>query len=195
MKITAYHCPWCGGATNPYEKVCRYCLNKMARRDRKSRNVRVLINCGEDYVYFDDIITVSQEIETPHIDCCDLSGRYYSFASRPEIALSFDMILTERFEKLYEMVDGFKTNELRVEFPDRNKAIETIGYPTIEMTRDSYYESVWMANMTIQLVGDIKRFNTVVPKGITCPNCGAEITSKYGACDYCGGWIEWAQRA
>lgn len=46
MKITAYHCPWCGGATNPYEKVCRYCLNKMARIGRKSRDVRVLINCG-----------------------------------------------------------------------------------------------------------------------------------------------------
>jgi len=194
MKITAYHCPWCGGATNPYEKVCRYCLNKMARIGRKSRDVRVLINCGEDYVYFDDIITVSRQIHEPSVDI-DMDGRrYYSLASQREETFSVDMILTERSQKLYEMIGWLKPNDIRFEFLAKDRAIETRGYPTIEMTSSSYIRSVWTATLTFQTFGDTKIYDTAVPKGITCPNCGAEITSKYGACDYCGGWVEWAKR-
>ena len=37
----------------------------------------------------------------------------------------------------------------------------------------------------------ITLFNTVVPKNTCCPNCGAEIKSQLGCCDYCGGWVEW----
>lgn len=194
MKITAYHCPWCGGATNPYEKVCRYCLNKMARIGRKSRDVRVLINCGEDYVYFDDIITVSRKIHEPSVDIDFEGRRYYRFAPHREETISVDMILTERSEMLYKMIDGWKPQDLRLEFLAKDRAIETRGYPTLEMTTNSNIRSVWTATLTFQTFGDTKTYDTAVPKGITCPNCGAEITSKYGACDYCGGWVEWAKR-
>lgn len=194
MKIRAYHCPWCGGATDPYKNVCRYCQNKMIHRGKKTRDVRVLINCGEDYVYFDDIVTVSRKIETPHMDFYDLSGRVYSVASHTEETYSVDMLLTERSEKLYKMIDSLKPNDLRFEFLERDRAIEARGYMTIEMNMPNYARSVWTANLTFKTVGDTKLFNTVVPEGITCPNCGGKITSKYGACDYCGGWIEWAER-
>ena len=41
------------------------------------------------------------------------------------------------------------------------------------------------------------RCDTAIPmeivKEMRCPNCGAEIRSRYGACPYCSGWseVEW----
>lgn len=189
MKIIAYHCPCCGGATDPYEKICRYCLSEMLRREKKRRNVRVLVNCGEDYVYFDDIISIQKRVYPNIVSARDLGGEYHLMRSRPDITYDVDMIVTERSLKLCEMID-MRTQELRIEFLKQDRAIETRGYSSIDIQMYSNMD-VQTASMTFHTFGDEVLFNTVVPEGLTCPNCGALITSKYGACDYCGGWVEW----
>lgn len=61
---------------------------------------------------------------------------------------------------------------------------------------DIYQEE--RAIQTIEFVGiDRMRVGKSIPneilEGLRCPNCGAPVRSRYGACDYCSGWteVEW----
>lgn len=188
MKSMTYHCPYCGGVTDPRDKVCRYCLSEMPIREKRKRNVRVLINCGEDYVYFDDIISIRRREEPQYVEAWNLGGEYHLMRSRLDITYAVDMVLTDRSKMLYRKIDDLRTQEMRLEFLNEDRAIETRGYASFDCELCS---KVLTASMTFHTFGEEKLFNTVVPKGLTCPNCGALITSKYGACDYCGGWVEW----
>ena len=126
----------------------------------------------------------------------DIYGEIYRLRRPAEETYHVDMIITDRSRMLYEKIRNGKIYDLRFEFLRQDRAIETKGYSSLHMnfTPSLSDDMAFTADLEFHTAGDTKLFNTVVPIGITCPNCGAKITSKYGACDYCGGWIEWAKR-
>ena len=185
-KITAYHCRSCGGEVEP-GKRCRYCgkLARFAYDRRKMLNrSRILVDCGQDFVYLDDIrdLVCKKQIVTSNL--CTLNGTFQMF-NREECEITVNLYPSERGRELYRMLNREIYNT-RLELLDNDRAFELKSYLS-SIESDIFGETT----LTFVQQDAMKMFNTVVPDGCTCPNCGAPVISRYGACDYCGGWIEW----
>ena len=96
-RITAYHCPNCGGVTNPMENSCKYCDSIILLREYqgklKQRQVRIMIDCGEDYIYFDRIMSLQQKISNNFGSYRDIDGLIHRIALPEDREVDVDILL------------------------------------------------------------------------------------------------------
>jgi len=192
--LTAYHCPNCGGIGDPKLGKCPYCGGKFIYKEPKKRKARVLIDGYRDYVYYDNILDMEIEehcnIER-YIDSmgtCHLANRGRCAEIRLIIPATNDGV--RKTLQLWHSLNAVR--DARIEFLDRDLALETKCYLGNSKIEDLSTLSVAKHYITLVTDGDMQAFDTVVPEGCTCPNCGAPIKSRYGCCDYCSGWVEWS---
>ena len=198
-KVTAYHCPKCGGATEPTKIYCDYCERElMAQKFLRERqnHMRVLIDCGKDFVNFNEILTVGAlDSEPETIDCTmleDTKTRYIT-GIRQNPTFGFEIPLTDRGKELNALIDG-SMHKVRYEmcYLGMEMAYEMDAFITTMVKQIRQY------GVSTQLVSldvlDMQKFDHVIPNEILeelrCKNCGAPIKSRFGACSYCGGWSE-----
>lgn len=177
------------GVTNPEKEFCAYCDEwiKTIRRAVISPKNRLLLDVSRTnasgsiplkakrgYVYLDRLNNIEVDTEDGVI--------YVNFDYKSRIE-----------EDFFNEVRGMKAVPTRIELLGEDKAIELKAdlpkfLPMPEFSQDG------LLTLTIAMMidSDIKAFDTVVPDEMSCPNCGAPIKSKYGCCDYCGGWVEWS---
>lgn len=197
-RITSYHCPNCGGATDPMSGTCKYCDSEISLRPfggkLKQRQVRIMIDCGEDYIYFDRIMSLQQQMYRDFDSYIDITGNIHNqihdLGRRADVRISID----KRGLDLIKKIDFGKIYDTRIEFLWLDKAFEMKSYiPMFEWDSDAGFHSNtrMMGNLSFISASETKEFNGLVPSDATCPNCGAPVKSRYGCCDWCGGWIEY----
>lgn len=196
-KVTAYHCPRCGGVTKPTKKYCDYCSRDLAiRRDGNKNIVRMLIDCG-DYVFFDEIKAIETVPTTPMIDCTMLGdSTRHVFRGRRENEISVVMATdTDRSRELLSLAYS-GIHKVRFELIGADIGYEQECYIS-DVQRDVYKPRARLEQkINFVGVGESKLGGAIPQEVLTelrCPNCGAPILSRYGACDYCSGWneVEW----
>ena len=192
-KIKAYHCPRCGSPTEPTKKYCDYCSRDLAIRnkDHNKNKFRILIDCG-NYVFFDSLKNI-EIIETPSIiDVTmleDVTRRFLH--GTPESRIVMDFAFSERSAELMKL--GYQgLHKIRLEHLGLDTSYEQECYIANSVAEIFRLEMVYQR---IELIGVGNRITgTAIPKeimdGFRCPNCGAPVTSRYGACEYCSGWSE-----
>lgn len=107
----------------------------------------------------------------------------------PEIGIT--MPLTERGTDLFDKIKSGTRYNTRIEVLDIDKAFEINSEVDISIPKFAVGEQL-ETRILLSSGKDYSVCQTVVPDDCTCPNCGAVIRSRYGACDYCGGWVEWS---
>lgn len=191
--ITAYHCKHCGAPTKPGKELCDWCgMNIIPPKYRKNsdRQIRILIDAGEDYIYFDRITTL-EAYETPNvIDCTTLDDSHSRFIYRePDYRFKVGMLLDDRGRELIKKIDTGKIYNTRVEVLGLDQAFELKTYQTIEIRQG--FREVCTSDITFVSTENKGWNKLITPDAMTCPNCGAPVNSHYGACDFCGGWLEY----
>lgn len=197
-KITAYHCRHCGGIVEPGEEICEYCRNKSKYADYNGKmpkhQVRIMFDCGEDFVYFDTIQSIEVGYEQDIIDTTTLYDERKKFI-RPQNrnqSIGVSMPFTDRGCELIGMIFDDSIVRTRFEFLSSGFAYEADTY--ISRHKEHFIpdaNSLMMMDFTLTTVDGMEYNKKIVPEDCKCPNCGAPINSRYGACDFCGGWIEW----
>ena len=192
-KVTAYHCPRCGAVTEPTKKYCEYCERDLSiRRDNKSR-VRLLIDSG-DYIFVDTVKNI-EFVSTPQVIEATCLEDTYTRTILGNYSRRFSVDLDSNGRTL-ELSPFFKDgiHKVRLECLDMDLGYEQECY--LGNTIKDYIGERITTHMEFIGVGGYTQ-GTAIPseiiKEMRCPNCGAEITSRYGACPYCSGWseVEW----
>lgn len=198
-KVTAYHCPRCGGITEPTKKYCEYCERDLAIRSEHHGwdKVRLLIDCG-DFVYHDSIKRIDFH-ETPQVietSCLEDGYRRY-IKGNEERRFTVKFLLCKRSLELLKLNhDGL--HKIRLEHLGRDIGYEQECYVSHYLASpmySTYSDLEEPVNLCYEFVGvGESTIGTAIPKEVLsdmrCKNCGAPIKSRYGACDYCGGWNE-----
>lgn len=153
-----------------------------------------MIDCCKDYVYLNDVWNISTCDEPHEIDVTTLENDYISYvpAKCSDICeISVDVPYTEKMiDVVWPVLSNRKKYRTRIEMLGVDTAFETTAY--IEKKQPEISATGMLAmGLNFYLDDELKMFDTVVPEECTCPNCGAKIKSRYGCCDYCGGWVEW----
>lgn len=195
-KVTAYHCPRCGGITEPTKKYCEYCERDLAIRAENHNNqkCRLLVDCG-NFVYFDSVSNF-EVISTRN--CIDVStvydDRLVPFYGKTEDKFIIDLAFSERTNELNKL-DWSGLHNVRVEHLGADIGYEQRCYLEHSIIDISPLE---ICRQRISFVGvNEHKISKAIPEEVMdemrCPNCGAPIRSRYGACDYCSGWseVEW----
>lgn len=193
--LTAYHCPNCGGIGDPKLGKCLYCGGKFFYKEPKKRKVRVLIDGYRDYVYYDNILDMEIEEHCNTATYIDTTGEYHlaNWGGRSAEIRLIIPATNDGVRKTLQLRENIReTRNARIEFLERDLALETKCYLGNSKIEDLSTLSVAKHYITLVTEEDIRKFDTVVPEGCTCPNCGAPIKSRYGCCDYCSGWVEWS---
>lgn len=203
-KVTAYHCPRCGGITNPNKKYCEYCERELLDNKmfvKQKPEFRILVEGNNGLVNFNGIRSFNIEQEPIAIDTTSFNSIWKKYV--PGIAdysstLNLEMPLTERVAELvYWAKRGIRKIRFEVKHGDFAQALEAQSYLLSDGIMTGNPGEIVTAEFGFQILGDVEVFNDVIPKHIlntmTCPNCGAPIRSRLGTCDYCGGWneVEW----
>lgn len=203
-KITAYHCKHCGAPTKPGKELCDWCgmgiaskYNPIPEKYRKylKKSVRVLIDAGADFIYFDSVSSVGGICTEPEeIEVTTLDSSSQNFVLGREIytpSWNFTMPYTKRGLELFNKLDKDKTYNMRLELLDIDKAFEMSIKPQ-ELTPMAISQDCLMeceVSFAPERIDGFKDLMT--PDTMTCPNCGAPVKSHYGACDFCSGWLEY----
>ena len=197
-KVTAYHCPRCGGVTDPKKKYCDYCSRNLEiRRKENKPRARILIDCN-DYILFDSIKRV-ETVSTPsliEISTFDDSRRSFIRGAECENRLSLTFNTgTDRGRELFRLpFSGI--HKIRFELLDADLGYKQKCY--IGNVKTDTFGADIVLEQTINFIGvDEMTVGKAIPQEVLdefrCSNCGAPILSRYGACDYCSGWneVEW----
>lgn len=199
-KMIAYHCRNCGGNTDPEKEYCDFCsgqlmLKKFINSHSKMKKLRLLIDCDNDYVNFDTIRTIETEISHPRIEVEVTDNMWCSRYVDPiktQGIVSTEMPCDKRSMFLLSKINKNKPYKIRIEYPYEDICFDFKGYPK---TKEIEYTGYLYETPTIRLDliqdSEMKMYDGIIPKNAYCPNCYAPITSRYGCCDYCGGWVEW----
>ena len=195
-KLINYHCRHCGAPVEPGQEKCSYC-DQIAKYqkfiDGKNKPLTLLIDTDNDFVNFNEITRMkSVGSEPEYIEAtslCDTSRRFIRSGSTDSGKIWFEIPYTERGSELIGKLLP-KVYRMRFELNGTSKAYETKAYignvePIIAMN------SIAVAKITLIRDDDLKMLEVEQPRGLSCPNCGAPIISRYGACGYCGGWLEY----
>lgn len=197
--LIAYHCRNCGGTVDPDKELCDWCSQQVQFKRYlgevlKRHQVRVLLDCGKDFVYLDEITSISS-YEPPHdieVTSFGDTSRRYIKGLDADNSIDVEIPITQRGKELLSKIKSGKEYQTRFEFLTMDRAFEVRTFPIVRMPDISNFPyEVLKTTISFEIDSDMKSFDTVVPENCTCPNCGAPIKSKYGCCDYCGGWIEW----
>lgn len=197
-KVEKYHCPKCGAGTDPRKKFCEWCGRDLnIRQENKNKDkFRLLVNCGE-YVFFDDIYRLQQNTSVPEIECtCLEDTQRHSVFGTPVMSFEIEMFCTDRARELMELpYQGIK--DIRFEHLGFDKAYEMQSFvSSVEIQNRNLYK-VSTVNIRFEQYKPAKIYDHAIPDEILdimrCPNCGAPIMSRFGACSYCSGWseVEW----
>lgn len=199
-KITAYHCPACGGITKPNKRFCEYCGRDLGIRqnNKKGFRARFLIDCG-NYIYFDNLHHFTIEESLQDVDCVrDVSGYLHRVYLPPQRKFELEFQLTERTrEFLDKCQEGIHDTRIEVIDSKYELAFESKSYVCSLLTEFQAAGEIVMQKIQLVEYAGYTRYDTAIPDKIVaemrCPNCGAPIKSRYGACDYCSGWtaVEW----
>lgn len=189
-KVTAYHCPRCGGITEPTKKYCDYCERELGLRRLNKNKMRLIVDYGE-YVYFDAITNIITTENYNMIEATTLTHRKMISSPVVDRTMEVTFNMDERGRELLKL-GLYKIKRIRLENIEAD-----IGYE-----QDAYLGDMSFINPTEQIIlGRMKligygksEIGRAIPQEIInelrCPNCGAPIKSRYGACDYCSGWSE-----
>lgn len=201
-KITSYHCRNCGGMVEPGQDICDFCKRKSAYKKYKGKGIqqmkaRLLIDSDEDFVVFDGITSMSSDEIAPESIEVTLLGDeerqfFISGAYNPP-SLEIEFLITDRSIYQLSKLDLRKTYKTRLEmiYGENSMSYDIDGCLTEINTMTMRETGFATQSITLLQVGEKKLNTRYVPDGMTCPNCGAPIKSRYGVCDYCSGWIEW----
>lgn len=201
-KITAYHCSHCGAPTDPNKELCDWCAQKALLKNFRQKQmfsksiVRVLVETGGNYINFDQIISISdissepEKIEVTTLEDIMSGEQKFIYGRRSIDNWSFTMPVTKRSYELSNKLEREKNYNIRIEALEADMAFEySAEYinQTIPIAKKNELIKFDLNFIPKDIKGIIK---TLVPPNMTCPNCGAPIKSRLGACDFCGGWIE-----
>ena len=195
-KLINYHCRHCGAPVEPGKERCSYC-EQIARYQKfvggKGKLLTLLVDTDNDFVNFNEITNISSTSDySDTIDCTmlgDSRGRYILGRDFNTGRIELDMPFTERG---HELIQKLKPRVYRMKFEINGTKIayETKAYIG-EIQTEWSNSDVRTAHITLIRDDDMKYSELEQPKGLTCPNCDAPIISRYGACGYCGGWLEY----
>ncbi len=193
-RIDAYHCPNCGGVGDPKIGKCLYCGGKFVYKPPQKRKARILVDGLRDYVYYENILELEVEQRPIHESFITPDGYMLNQHVRTEGEIRFAVPTTaEGIKQTIQLRENFNApRNVRIELLEQDLAFETKCY--LGNCESMVPSALSMARSYITLIqdDDIRQFDTVVPEEMNCPNCNAPVKSKYGCCDYCGGWIEWS---
>ena len=179
-KIIAYHCRHCGAPVDPEQEICGFCNKPIQYNGRVGKRMaRVLIDSGNDFVYFDQITEIESEPIQNEISYRTADGYLHRIVENPRYDIAVKMPMTERSAELLSTLDFKKRYTVKIEIAN----IQTYEMKT--------YLEPQMPDISINQASDIKNYFLEIPNGVFCPNCGALLKSRYGACDYCNGWVEY----
>lgn len=195
-KLLNYHCRHCGAPVEPGQERCSYC-DQIAKYRKfiggKNKPLTLLIDTDNDFVNFNEITSIdSIESEPEYIDVTswdDTSRHFIRGRSTDSGKIMFEIPYTERGSELISKLLP-KVYRMRFEINGTNIAYETkafVGNVEAKITPNT----ISKAKITLIRDDDLKILELEQPRGLTCPNCGAPIISRYGACGYCGGWLEY----
>ncbi len=200
-KMISYHCRNCGGNTDPEKEYCDYCSGQLMLKrfintslTNKRKDVRLLIACGNDFINFDTITKIDSYSEEPpqiEITTLDDATPHYMVGRNTSHDLSCDFVVNDRTKDLFGKLKENKRYDIRVEFPYMDICYELGGYPVIQPLEVGGVNKQMIATLNIMQGTDLKYYDGIIPQNAYCPNCYAPVTSRYGCCDYCGGWVEW----
>lgn len=190
-KVKAYHCPRCGSPTEPTKKYCDFCKRDLAIRSKNHGDnmIRLLVDCG-NFIFFDEIHKIEFEEERQYLDATCLGDSYVRQLVSPlTYNFKIKMLFTQRgLELLKTGYTGI--HKIRFENLGSDQSYECDSYIVNSIREITSYE---MQTISFISVGN-PVFGGAIPQEVLsemrCPNCGAKITSRYGACSYCSGWIE-----
>ena len=196
-KTTAYHCPRCGGITEPTKKYCEFCERdlKLLSENHNDYKMRLLVDCGE-YIYFDNLIKfdMSEQIESIDATCLEDTSRTTLYSK----AMGRDIFITlPRSRRTSELLSlpYMGIRKIRFEHLGVDLGFECESYVsnvTTHIKSDEWsLTEIKFTTISAPEVG--KAIPQEILTELRCPNCGAPIKSRYGACDYCSGWteVEW----
>lgn len=200
--VTAYHCKACGAVCLPGEKFCRWCRTRYEDDAIESINfcesgVRLLAECGNDFVYFP--IKEMTEVRNVPVEIWaerDTFGRVHRTITGlcdlgvTKFEIQYSRKAAEKFQK---MVHRRNVN-MRVEIGSMNQGYAFTGsFIGLQQTIIPGDENQNKLDVSV-LPHDIKGWEQLEdepPEDLRCPNCGAPIKSRFGCCDYCTGWVEY----
>lgn len=196
-KLINYHCRHCGAPVEPGKERCSYC-EQISMFERfiggNSNAVSVLIDTDNDFVNFNEITQIDStptEPETIDVTCLeDYCMSRGIIRSSTDMFMYASMPLTLRGIELLDKLKKDIRYRVRFEINGTNMAFETKSYIEREMPEISE-NSIIATRLKFIVDDDCKWLTLEQPKGLTCPNCGAPVISRYGACGYCGGWLEY----
>lgn len=197
-RVVAYHCSCCGAPCDPEKKLCDFCAESLVTRYKHKRS-GIRVKAGDQYVVdvrsfstlnvspdIIDVRTLESDTNQYVSGLCDDGGMG---------GISVRATLTEHLIKQFDfgLRDGDKKISIEYAFG--------LGYTSFELSgrvEDGRLEAPSMSassDRTIELIlvpseyYGLKSYQ--MPQGMVCPNCGAPLKSRYGCCEYCGGWTEW----
>lgn len=196
-KMIAYHCRNCGGNTDPEKEYCDYCsgqlmLKRFIDSVPKTKKVRLLVACDNDYVNFDTIFQFHAPPMRTEFEVMEFSPTNYCMRPKQHYnEFSFDLIFNKRTNDLFSKLKQDKSYDMRIEYPTADTCFDFSGYTEMQLESIGGIHEAPIANLKIIQDAEMKMYDGIIPKNAYCPNCYAPITSRYGCCDYCGGWVEW----
>ena len=196
-KVTAYHCPRCGAACEPTKKYCDYCSRDLRLRQEvhNQNKMRLLIDCN-NFIFFDEISKIEFQKKISTLDATVLEDTYKRIVCAPP---TYDFEITVPFtERGLELLkhDYTGKHKIRFEHLGLDQGYESEAYIANSTVASTSFCETPMHTITFISIGN-PIIGKAIPKEVLdemrCPNCGAPINSRYGACPYCSGWseIEW----
>lgn len=195
-RIVAYHCSCCGAPCDPDKKICDFCAMNLTIRRPKTKT-RIRLKVGDQYV--SNILEVGEIsfVKTAMIDvtslCDEVPKHVEGLNTDPRIKISAGLTDSLIRQMEFGLLDR-EPKHLAIEILDDfigDKSFELIG-TLDEQKTETYVNEIMMCELLFnpeEWLG-IKK-GIYIPDRLTCKNCGAPIKSRYGCCDYCGGWNEW----
>ena len=196
-KMIAYHCRNCGGNTDPEKEYCDYCSGQLMLKrfinsvPQTTKPFRLLIACSDDYVNFNTIKTIDYASSPQRIEVSTLedNASVYIDGIHTDHSVSANVPLDKRGIFLLNKLEDNKRYDVRVEYPLIDKCIDFKAYTTKRAIES--IDAIPNAKLNLVIDSAPKMYDGIKPKNAYCPNCYAPVTSRYGCCDYCGGWVEW----
>ena len=191
-KIIAYHCRHCGAPVDPEQEICGFCNKPIQYNGRVGKRMaRVLIDSGNDFVYFDQITEIETQSRYDEIDASFMTpdGHLHRVIGSPKNDFTVRMPMTDRSAELLSTLNFGKRYTVKIELANiQTYEMQTYIEPQMP---DIKQDCIVMNELKLYQDSDIKNYFLKVPDGVFCPNCGALLKSRYGACDYCNGWVEY----
>lgn len=189
----AFHCSCCGAPCDPDKSICEFCAENLSRRYEHVGDRMVRLKIDDQYI--SSVWSIGAFNENHTIDASgieDQTRRYASGMRDISTSVPIEIPMTDLFVK--QMDYGLAKNgakHIAVEGfgPHQVVSIEFVAIITGDHINTEVGE--WKTCVLDCQVEEYIGINNILIPQYSCPNCGAPIKSRYGCCDYCGGWVEW----